>query len=162
MMGPGFWQNNWIKENEADRYHRLPQMKRGLLCTVLGFLVKSRLLHWSRRGIAQTEPPEWWGNYDLSLMERLHTRCPFSFSYSLILVLASWVFSFPGGMWVVNGTLKKKSTGGRLQQGCLPGWLQSAGQCVPAWKGFIHPITETMGRSVETGHSLLLWKFGGP
>ena len=90
-------------------------------------------------------------------MERLHTRCPFSFSYSLILVLASWVF-FPGGMWVVNGTLKKKSTGGRLQQGCLPGWLQRdpAGQCVPAWKGFIHPIIEITERSVETGHSLLL------
>lgn len=44
-------------------------------------------------------------------------------------------------MWVVNGTLKKKSTGARLQQ--VVAWLvASAGQRVPAWKGFIHPIIE--------------------
>ena len=89
-------------------------------------------------------------------MERLHIGCPFSFSYSLILALASWVFSFPGGMWVVNGTLKKKSTGGPLTTRLFAGWLQSAGHCAPAWKGFIHPITEVMGRSVEAGHSLRL------
>ena len=52
--------------------------------------------------------------------------------------------------------IKEKVNGGPLTTRLFAGWLQSAGHCAPAWKGFIHPITEVMGRSVEAGHSLRL------